>query len=192
MKAQTYHPGEIILLPGAAGQLYRLREGLVRLYVVDDEGNGLRLRYVKPGGYFGEEALCGRPRRYFAEAVTACQLEEYAPRELGPEAFAALAEHLAEAMAHLYEVLHRVAGKRLRARVAAELLELESSALASRSENGHAVIHLTHDELAAAVGSVRETVTKVIGELARRGVLEAGYGKIILHDLQELARVAGE
>ena len=52
------------------------------------------------------------------------------------------------------------------------------------------MIYATHDELAAAVGSVRETVTKVVGELSREGIISAGYGKITLKDQQALANIA--
>src|SRR5690606_40742167 len=87
--------------------------------------------------------------------------------------------------------LLRLAGKPLRARVAAELLELSDSALAGRTADGEPVIHLTHDDLAAAVGSVRETVTKVIGELARSGALRAGYAKIVVRNRKLLSEIAG-
>jgi CRP/FNR family transcriptional regulator, cyclic AMP receptor protein len=39
---------------------------------------------------------------------------------------------------------------------------------------------------------VRETVTKVIGELAKEGMIDSGYGKITLRDLEGLRGVALE
>ncbi len=78
--------------------------------------------------------------------------------------------------------------------MAAALLELAETPLA-QEEEGQLVLHATHDELAAAVGSVRETVTKVIGELAREGYIRSGYGKIFLKDVQglkELAQARGD
>lgn len=192
MNFQRYQPREVILFPGAAKTLYRVHDGLVRLHAVDDEGRGLTLRYVRAGGYFGTEALTGASRRYFAEAVTACTLEPLVPESLSPDEQRVLGVHLAEALGQLYRALTRLSGKRLKARVAAELLELSGSPLASHSDGGAAVIHITHDDLAAAVGSVRETVTKVIGELAREGALEAGYGKVILADEAALRQAADE
>jgi CRP/FNR family cyclic AMP-dependent transcriptional regulator len=73
--------------------------------------------------------------------------------------------------------------------MAAALLELAATPLA-REEEGVIVLHATHDELAAAVGSVRETVTKVIGELAREGYIRSGYGKIVLKDPEGLKTLA--
>jgi CRP/FNR family transcriptional regulator, cyclic AMP receptor protein len=192
VEEQQYNSGEVILFPGAARYLYRVRSGLVRLHLVDEQGNGLTLRYVKPGGFFGEESLAGETRAHFAEAVSDSVLEVCPPDALEPALQRELSNHLAGALLGLYGALHRISGKRLRSRVAAELLELRDSAIAVSAPSGDAIIHITHDDLAAAVGSVRETVTKVIGELAREGALEAGYGKIILRNVGTLERVAGE
>jgi CRP/FNR family cyclic AMP-dependent transcriptional regulator len=184
--------GEVILFPGNPNNLYRVQGGLVRIHTVDDEGNGLTLRYVKPEGYFGEEALVGLPRRYFAEAVTSSSIEVMSPATLGPHENLDLTTHLVEAMERLYRSLYRLSGKRLKARIAAELLDLQDSALATAGVSGEAIVHITHDDLAAAVGSVRETVTKVVGELSRQGAIHAGYGKIALTNLDTLRDIAGE
>ena len=188
----NYDSGEVILFPGESDSVYRVHEGLVRIHTVDDEGNGLTLRYIKPGGYFGEEAVCGLPRRYFAEAVTPTSIEAMSPMTLNPEENLDLTTHLVEAIERLYRSLYRLSGKRLKARIAAELLDLQDSALASRGEQSEPVVHITHDDLAAAVGSVRETVTKVVGELSKQGAISAGYCKIALVDLGLLRSVAGE
>ncbi len=191
-ETQVVDAGEVILFPGAATYLYRLREGLVRIHNMDDEGNALTLRYVKPGGYFGEEALTGGQRRYFAEAVTACTLEQLSPATLSSEQHVALSHHLVEATEKLYRSMFRLSGKRLKSRIAAELLDLQDSALATPNADAEAVIRLTHDDLAAAVGSVRETVTKLVGELAKDKAIHSGYGKITLKDVALLKEIAGE
>ncbi len=188
----TIDAGEITLFPGSPDNLYRVKQGLIRIHTVDDEGNGLTLRYVKPGGYYGEESLVGLQRRYFAEAVTPSSIEVMSPATLEPHENLKLTNHLVEAMERLYRSLYRLSGKRLKARIAAELLDLQDSALATAGSSGEAVVHITHDDLAAAVGSVRETVTKVVGELSRQGAIHAGYGKISLTNTDTLRAIAGE
>ncbi|MEM7736086.1 MAG: helix-turn-helix domain-containing protein [Deinococcota bacterium] len=188
----TFIPGEVVLFPGTSDNVYRVSEGLIRIHTVDDEGNGLTLRYVKPGGYFGEEAICGLSRRYFAEAVTSSSVEVISPVTLSAEENLDLTAHLVEAMERLYRSLYRLSGKRLKSRIAAELLDLQDSALATKGGRDEPVVHITHDDLAAAVGSVRETVTKVVGELGREGAISAGYGKIALADIDLLREIAGE
>ena len=189
--ASEYAAGEIILFPGAADTLYRLKSGLIRLHSVDQGGYGVTLRYVKPGGYFGEEAFTGHRRRYFAEAVTDSATEPIVIDKLNRQNLMEIVTFLAGSLEQMNRSLLRLAGKPLRARIAAELLELADSALAGRTDSGERVVYLTHDDMAAAVGSVRETVTKVIGDMARSGALRAGYGKIVVLDQEQLAEMAG-
>ncbi len=188
----TYRPGVVILYPGKADMLYRVSNGLVRVHTMDDDGNGLTLRYVKPGEYFGEEALAGLNRQYFAEAVTDSTVDVMNPALMGAEENLEVTTHLVKTLERAYASIYRLVGKRLRARIASELLELKDTALATRQQNGELLIYATHDELAAAVGSVRETVTKVVGELSRDGVISAGYGKITLKDEKALRQIAAE
>lgn len=186
----NHRPGSVILYPGASDMLYRVESGLIRVHTMDDDGNGLTLRYVKPGEYFGEEALSGTERAYFAEAVTDSAVDVINPALMTSEANLMVTTHLVKTLERAYESIFRLVGKRLRARIAAELLELKDTALATTLDSGEVMIYATHDELAAAVGSVRETVTKVVGELSRDGVISAGYGKITLRDEEALAEIA--
>jgi CRP/FNR family transcriptional regulator, cyclic AMP receptor protein len=185
-----YRPGAVILYPGKAENLYRVKNGLIRLHTMDDDGNGLTLRYVKPGEYFGEEAIGTLEREYFAEAVTDSSVEMFNPKNLSGEQMLDFAQALAKALRRGYQSIYRLAGKRLRSRIAAELLELADTALGSIKPDGLSLVYATHDELAAAVGSVRETVTKVVGELSKEGVIDSGYGKITLVNVPALRAIA--
>lgn len=184
------HPaGATLFAPGPAEDLYRVQEGLVRLHVMDDEGEGFTLRYAKPGDWFGEEVLADLPRTVFAEAVTEVVVERVHRDRLGRAARAEIAEALASALYGLSRGMQRMAQRNLVARVAAELLELRDSALAVE-EDDRTVVRITHDALAMSIGSVRETVTKAIGELARAGAVHAGYRRVALVDEARLADVA--
>ena len=186
----TSRPGAVILYPGKSDMLYRVASGLVRVHTMDDDGNGLTLRYVKPGEYFGEEALAGVNRAYFAEAVTDSSIDVINPALMSAEDNLHVTTHLVRTLERAYESIYRLVGKRLRARIAGELLELKDTALATQLDSGETMIYATHDELDAAVGSVRETVTKVVGELSREGVISAGYGKITLKNEKALSDIA--
>lgn len=185
-----YRPAAVILYPGGSELLYRVRSGLVRIHTMDNDGNSLTLRYAKPGEYFGEEALTGSNRNYFAEAVTDSNIDILNPVLLSLEENMAVTNHLVHTLGRAYESIFRLVGKRLKSRIASELLELAQTALATVQADGSVLIYATHDELAAAVGSVRETVTKVVGELAREQVIQAGYGKIVLINQPALQDIA--
>jgi CRP/FNR family transcriptional regulator, cyclic AMP receptor protein len=187
-----YRPNAVILYPGRANAIYRLKSGLVRLHTMDDDGNSLTLRYVKPGEFFGEETLAGLERSHFAESVVESVVEMFDTKLVTPEIAMSLNAHLAAALSRTYVQISRLALKRLRSRMAAALLELSDTAVGSQAPEGQLQVFATHDELAAAVGSVRETVTKVIGELSKEGLIDSGYGKITLRNLEGLRGVALE
>lgn len=188
----SYQKNEAILFPGESDYLYKVTEGLVRLYTMDDEGNGLTLRYVKPEGYFGEESLSSLPRRYFVEAVTQSVVEQITVTDVTQTDNPTLVQYYAQVVTNLYRSMHRLANKQLRSRIAAELLDLQDSALSQKGDNGEAIVKITHDDLASIVGSVRETVTKALGELSKLKAIEARYGKIALTNPELLKSIAGE
>ncbi len=188
----SYQKNEAILFPGEGDYLYRVVDGLVRLYTMDNEGNGLTLRYVKPEGYFGEECLSSTSRRYFAEAVTKSVVEQITVADVIRADNPILVKYYAEVVTNLYRSMHRLANKQLRSRIAAELLDLQDSALSQQGEHGEAIVKITHDDLASIVGSVRETVTKALGELSKLKAIEARYGKIALINPELLQSIAGE
>ncbi|WP_027876727.1 helix-turn-helix domain-containing protein [Meiothermus cerbereus] len=191
----TFDPGEIILYPGEPGPkdlLYRVREGLVRLQSVDDEGNALTLRFVRPGEYFGEEVISGGERTYFAEAVTETKVDTLAPAQLSAQEMTDLVQGLVKALSQTYQTIQRISGQRLKNRIAAALLDLSRTPVAFTEKNGRIGVRATHDEIASAVGSVRETVTKVIGELTREGYIRSGYGKLVLENPSGLERLSKE
>ena len=179
-----------MLFPGPADGIWQLLDGLARVQTVDADGNGLTLRYLKPGDFFGEESLVGRRRDYVVEAVSGVTVARWRVDELDDALRDALLTSFARTTEDLYQSLRRWSGKRLKARVAAELLALTDTPLASLDERRRSVVHVTHDDLAAAVGSVRETVTKLLGELQRGGAVVVGYGKVTLVDPSLLRAVA--
>jgi CRP/FNR family transcriptional regulator, cyclic AMP receptor protein len=51
-------------------------------------------------------------------------------------------------------------------------------------------VKLTHLEIASYVGSTRETVTVILGELKRRHLIETGHRRIIVRDREALLRLS--
>ena len=192
MDSIQYRPRAIILYPGKAEMICRLKTGLVRLHTMDNEGNGLTLRYIRPSEFFGEEALTGLERQHFAESVTQSTVEMFKAKSVTPELATELNVCLAKALGRNYLSISSLVSQRLRSRIAGALIELSETALGVISVTGERQVLATHDDLAAAVGSVRETVTKVIGELSREGTIDSGYGKITLLNLNGLRGIALE
>jgi CRP-like cAMP-binding protein len=54
------------------------------------------------------------------------------------------------------------------------------------------VVALTHEQIAALAGTSRETATKVLGDLADRGLIRLGRGRIILLDIGKISTETGD
>jgi CRP/FNR family transcriptional regulator len=88
--------------------------------------------------------------------------------------FALLSNRLAAVMS----ILDEVAFRRMDARVAELLLR--------RAASAGDVIRITHQEIAAELGTSREVVSRILEDLHARGALIAGRGLITLADRQKL------
>jgi CRP-like cAMP-binding protein len=79
-----------------------------------------------------------------------------------------------------------VTSKPLIAQVAYLLLDLVESGTA-----GEPVVKLSHTTMAHLLGARRQSVTRVVGELKRRGMVEPRYGHTRLLDVEGLREVMG-
>jgi CRP-like cAMP-binding protein len=77
-------------------------------------------------------------------------------------------------------------------RVAATLNTLAGQQRRHRLGSRHAVVALTHEQLAALVGTSRETATKTLNELADRSLVRLARGKITILDPEGITAEAGD
>jgi CRP/FNR family cyclic AMP-dependent transcriptional regulator len=181
---QVTHPiGFAIHHRGAPARPGVVVAGLVRAYVTSSDGREATVFYVRPGeaiGLLGAfdpvpavslQAVAETTILYFDEA----RFDEMLSTEVDL-AFAVVA-CLAERSAAWCRTFHGFVFGRVRGRVAAHLLTL-----AVRDEHGRLVAHVTQQELANAVGSVRDVVARVLRELRRDGLVITSHGRVVLTD----------
>jgi CRP/FNR family transcriptional regulator len=84
---------------------------------------------------------------------------------------------LSQRLSSLMEVIDEVAFQRMDARIAAFLLER------SNAENP---IHITHQEIAAELGSSREVVSRILEDFSNQGIIRAKRGIIEILDFGSL------
>ncbi|MGH8279765.1 MAG: Crp/Fnr family transcriptional regulator [Gammaproteobacteria bacterium] len=127
--------------------------------------------------------------RYAASAVAAAPL---AMVLLPPHTFHVLLDQSPEFRRYLFAsfaarlgalmtVVEAVVFQRLDQRLAARLLA-----------RGADAFMVTHQRLADELGSVREIVTRLLRSFAERGWIELSRGRIVIHDRDALARLAGD
>ena len=183
--------GHVLFRPGdeVSGFVMAL-SGKVGVYLSGANGRELLLYSVEPGetcvqttlGLLGEQHYTGEavaetdisvvlvPKELFSELIASSH-------EFRTFVFSAFANRLQAVMG----VLQKVAFLTIEARLAQILL--------SRAKDGE--VHSTHQELATAIGSSREVVSRRIEGLVKSKVLSQNRGLIrILNEAQLLARTA--
>src|SRR5712692_1826154 len=163
--------------------LFLLKRGRVQLYRLTPSGKRLDLAVIEPGAFFGEMPLVGESLRHtFAEAVEdslICVMSrsdiERLMRERSEVALRMI-EVLSRRLALCEARLEEMAYRSVPARIAAVLLRL------SQGQSGEPV-PITHQELGDMIGALRESVTKVLDDFQRAGLLELSRGRVILRDV---------
>jgi CRP-like cAMP-binding protein len=195
---RVFHPfaarrGSYLYYPeDEARTLYYVKEGWVRLFQLGAQEEEITLTVVGAGEIFGEAALLPEGRYgMFAEPLVDSELLS-APREdlqrlmsRFPAAQTAFLMLLSQRLRKAEERLRDLRFKEVLPRLAKALL-----AAMREGEEGYEIT-LSHQDLAHLAASTRETVTKVLGELALEEIIELGYRRILVLRPEELRRVAG-
>lgn len=176
-----YPKGKIIYLQGQNPEyLYCLKSGTVRTYIASEQGEERNLTTYRSRSIFGEASFFdGMPRVSCAIAQTDCEIiclnhstvDGLFQRD--PALASAMITYLARTVrilsGHVDTISFQSAHERLR-----NLLVNHPSASGE--------IHITHEELASALGLSRVTISRLLSDLAKKGLLTTGYGKIRLKE----------
>lgn len=197
-RSRTFKRGEPIYLPtDFASAALVLAEGRVKIGSVTEEGKQAILAFIEPGELFGELAvLDGGPRDEFAEAAEKSTVV-LIPADALNELVAANSQ-VALGVTKLIGLRRRRIEQRLksllfrsnRQRLVSLLLELADQYGEKTPEGLRLTIKLSHQDLASVIGSTRETVTVVLGELQGEGLVSVGRRKILIIDLGQLKKAA--
>ncbi len=198
--AKRYRVGEMIFAPTTEPEsVYLLESGLARVYRVSDAGGETSFGYVAPGEVFGELPAFGDyPRESFAQAVQASVAwtigREPIQRLMAscPPLVLSIARQMAQRMKRVEARVEDLVFRSVRVRVARMLTELAESF--GRPEHDRVVIDiaLTQADLATLVGATRQTVNQALGELGREGLVERRQQRIVLPNVDALARLVSE
>lgn len=194
-RARKFSRGTPIYLPADyAGGVLLLAEGRVKIGSFTEEGKQAILAFIEPGEIFGELALLGtQQREEYAEAVEKSTII-LIPNEVMQQLLADNPS-VSLGVTKLFGLRRQRIERRLkyllfrsnRERLVYLLLELAEQYGRSIEGGVELRIKLSHQDLASIIGSTRETVTVVLGELQAEGRLQLGRRKIILTDMAHLA-----
>ncbi|MBP8272288.1 MAG: Crp/Fnr family transcriptional regulator [Sphaerotilus sp.] len=175
---KRYRRGQTILTrEDQERDLCLISAGHVRVILLSPSGREVRFRDIPCGGSFGEiAALDGRPRCATVLALEDTLLVRIAPEALGP----LLQRHwpmcerllcgLASSLRHLTERVYELSAMSVQQRLIAELLR---QARPAHDGDARALLDPAprHADLAAAIGTSREQVSRELAALAREGLV---------------------
>jgi len=198
---RTYAPGEMLFTPHQPVEvLFILKRGRVRIFRIAADGRALTTAIITAGTVFGEMVLLGQQMydnwaEALNEAVVCVMSRADVHRFLlsDPRIAARITAILGTRLAAMEKRLTEAVFKTVPQRVAAALLALsvEPEQRHGPLSFGPKPVAVTHEQLAALVGTSRETVTKALGELADGGVIKLGRGRITVLDPIRLAERSG-
>ena len=196
VRRRVYEAGSTIFQEGDKGEaLYIIASGLVKLSKVDLEGHEKTLAILQTPEFFGEMALLGSSNRS-ATAVTLGEVHAYLLfnddfRRLitdYPAISINLTNTIAARLRGVNDESQILSYKDAQGRVAYVLLRLYREGVVDLS-GAHALVRLTHQELANIAGTSRETVTRALKALEDEGVIETRPREVLLKDPQGLEEI---
>lgn len=169
-------------------------EGRLRAYILSEEGREITLFRIEKGGVCLLSASCvlrGLSVDVFIRADTAARVllvpsevfRELSESSLAVSAFTS--EMMAERLSRALWVLDEVLNKKFDARLAALLVEEAGYA-------GGADVQLTHEQLAAHLGTVREAVSRMLKYFEQEGIVFLSRGGVRIEDMAALRALAGK
>jgi CRP/FNR family transcriptional regulator, cyclic AMP receptor protein len=180
-----YPAGSTIYREGSAPRSELVVRGLLRVFMSSPEGRQVTVRYAREADVLGIAVIVGGPANVRVQTISDSSLFRIDVRRLVDAARGdgriawALAEELNR---RLYDTLQQTAVNTfgsVRQRVAAHLLDLAS---AQQHPQDRLVARVTQQELADAVGSVREVVARALRALRVAGVVATGPDSVLILD----------
>ena len=188
-----YPAGTTVYQPGSEPRAALVVRGLLRVFLASLEGRQVTVRYTRPGDVLGIAVLVGGPASVGVQAVEPSGLFRLSSRTLLAAARrdARVSWAIAgELNRRLYDTLEQTAVNAfgsVRQRIAAHLLDLAST----QQEPAGPAARVSQQELADAVGSVREVVARVLRELRVAGVIATAADRIVILDATRLYAESG-
>jgi len=181
--------GQILYRPGEHTGVHLMADGLVRGSMVSEEGRQVTVRYARRGDVLGVPVTVSGAAPVYVQAVTDATAVGTRPGVLprlaqrDPRVGLWMADELAARVDGLLQELAMNTFWPVRRRLGRHLLDL-----AADDQQGQALlVRASHQELADAVGTVREVVARTLATLRADGYIATGPDGIRLLDAEALA-----
>ncbi len=163
----------MILREGETGnELFLIKEGEVRAYVMDEIGHRFVIGIFGPGVLLGEGALDGGPRSATVEAIT--------PVTALAVSYVTLKEEMQRDPSFAFEVVMLLIARSRHSTARIKSLALDTAYRRLRALLGPepSLVVTTQQEIADLIGASRDMVTRIFRDLVRGGYIRTTKGKV--------------
>lgn len=190
-----YQKGEIIIRSGEAPKgIFYLQRGFVRQYSISEKGDEVTLNLYKPHTFFPMMwALNNTPNNYYFETLTATSVA-IAPRDKVVTFIKNEPEILYDLTKRLYKGIDGIL-KRMEYLMSGDaykklivILLISRERFATSDKKLAISLKLTHKELAAQAGISRETVSREMKKLEKRGLVSYNRNLITIRNLKKIEK----
>lgn len=173
----------------AAPMALVVESGLIRIFVSSEDGRQASVAYFHPGdAYAALEIIPSGPANLQAlTESTVLMLEPDNLTRLVTQNYSvseATIRVMGRELAHLTRIISVRSLGSMTERLAFDLLERASEA---QLREGELVCRVTHEQLADSIGSTREVISRIVGDLRRRGLLVTSPRQIRVADVTQLS-----
>jgi CRP/FNR family transcriptional regulator/CRP/FNR family cyclic AMP-dependent transcriptional regulator len=168
--------------------LFMILEGRVRVTILGDDGREVILSVLGPGDFFGEISLLdNEPRSATAIAAEESELllllhraDFQGAMSENPSIGAALIRVLTTRLRRANHQISTLALLDVYGRVARVILDIAREEGRRLKDGRMAFRRATHQELANRIGTTRETVTRMLKDLERQGLITVDGREVVL------------
>ena len=167
--------------------VFMILEGRIKVTILGDDGREIILSMLGPGDFFGEMALLdNEPRSATAIAVEDTELLSLHRTDFqsvmgnNPGISAALIKVLSTRLRRANHQISTLALLDVYGRVARVILDMAREEGRRLKDGRIAFRRATHQEIANRIGTTRETVTRMLKDLERQGLIRVEGREIVL------------
>ncbi|MDD9271087.1 Crp/Fnr family transcriptional regulator [Paenibacillus sp. GCM10023248] len=186
--------GSILFLEGdEGGEFFLIKSGVVKIYRLD-ESKEIILALFRDGDFFGEMSLIGnsQTRSATAETLDPCTLyvlkrsvfSQYL--EKSPKLLLKLLETTMDRLRQANEQIYDLTFLGVRSRIIKTIIRLSEQHGIPTQDGLLINVKLTHQQIANMVGTVRESVTKVLQELLDDEYIQIEKKLITLRNIEAI------
>jgi len=194
MIQRTYRKKAIVFSEGSEKKaVYFIQSGLIKTYKTDENGHQQIVSFLKRGDMFPHTGLF-HADSYPATAETivptmllAMPIKPFeALLSSAPGVAVKILRVMSQKILELQEKLQELTGQDVQNRGQLFLLKLAENNGKMKEGKLTIEIPMTHQDIASAIGTTRETVNRMLNQLRKAGIVDTDRFGFVIHDMEAL------